>query len=514
MFSKKNIVVTIGNYGSVVALHDGSKIKNKIFLDELNDKSKEELKGIFLSHKDASVYILIDTVDQSYKKKVYPLVRKSDLTRLVKRDMASDGDKESFKNYIILNQAKSKVKVPQSSKRWECLFVSSTNSDIVSKWIEFLLEMPNRLVGIYMLPVEAFNLLNLLKKDIKSRSKIKNKRNDLYCLIMQNKVSGIRQVVFSNSGIVFTRVVNYDFNQPDFLEKYEQDIYSTFEYLKRLFPDVSMSELDIVNILPTEALESIKKLNSTEMNFISYTPAQAAAQIGDSKLLPINSASCDLLLSRVFSKSNKILKFSTSKIAAIDKFFVGLKVSYYMNIMFIFATVVAILYSAFSREGLRRMINSAEAQKTAAAEDFSKIQKMALEGAKTNEDGEAVDIEKVTDFGKIEQALGSVGTSVSDFYIKLKFLKNFNVKLSSFTYAIVGFNQKSPSPSQNYKITLNGQILNKSGDIEDLFNEFDSLVVKVKDNLNKNQVSYTDLPRNIDFNQKYYSFPIDFSISK
>ena len=159
-------------------------------------------------------------------------------------------------------------------------------------------------------------------------------------------------------------------------------------------------------------------------------------------------------------------------------------------------------------------MNSAEAQKTAAAEDFSQIQKMALEGAKTNEDGEAVDIEKVTDFGKIEQALGSVGTSVSDFYIKLKFLKNFNVKLSSFTYAIVGFNQKSPSPSQNYKITLNGQILNKSGDIEDLFNEFDSLVVKVKDNLNKNQVSYTDLPRNIDFNQKYYSFPIDFSISK
>ena len=37
MFSQKTIVITIGNYGAVVALHNGSSIENKIFLDELND---------------------------------------------------------------------------------------------------------------------------------------------------------------------------------------------------------------------------------------------------------------------------------------------------------------------------------------------------------------------------------------------------------------------------------------------------------------------------------------------
>lgn len=514
MFSKKNIVVTIGDYGSVVTLHDGSEIKNKIFLDELNDKSKEELKSIFLANKTAEIYLLIDTVDQSYKKKVYPLVRKADLARLARRDMASDGDKESFKNYFILNSKKSQTKTTPTNSRWECLFVSSTNSEIISKWMEFLLEMPGRLVGLYMLPVETFNLLNSLKSDIRLRSKIKNKRNDLYCLIVQNKVSGIRQVVFSSAGIVFTRVVSYNFEQPDFAEKYEQDLYSTFEYLKRLFPDLSMSEMDIVNILPNEALEIIKKINSQDLNFVNYTPFQAAAQIKESKLLPQNSTSCDLLLSRIFAKNKKLLKFSTPKITAIEKFFIGLKASYYLNAALILATITAVLFSIFSQERLNNLVSGAQTQKNLAAIEFSNVQKLALEGAKTNEDGVAIDIEKVTDFGKIEQAIGSAGTDVVNFYTSLKFLKTFNVRLAGFSYSLLNFNQKSPTPTQTYKVNFNGKILNKSGDIEDLFSEFDGLVIKVKESLNKNQVGYTDLPRNIDFNQKYYSFPIDFTISK
>ena len=35
MISKKNFVITIGNYGSVVALHESNEIKNKIFINSL-----------------------------------------------------------------------------------------------------------------------------------------------------------------------------------------------------------------------------------------------------------------------------------------------------------------------------------------------------------------------------------------------------------------------------------------------------------------------------------------------
>ncbi len=96
MFSEKNIVVTIGNIGSVIAVHEGNNIKNKIFLDELNDDSQKHLiKEVFAKNKSAPIYILLDTVDQSYKRKTYPLVRKADLNQIIKRDLINDGDKRT-----------------------------------------------------------------------------------------------------------------------------------------------------------------------------------------------------------------------------------------------------------------------------------------------------------------------------------------------------------------------------------------------------------------------------------
>lgn len=513
MFSEKTIVVTIGNYGAVVALHDSKEIKNKVFLEELSDEAKKQLAVIFVKNKSAPIYVLLDTIDQSYKKKIYPSVRKSDLSRIIKREMAADSDKEAIKNYIILNAASKSKKSGQVNHRWECLFVSSSNSQTINKWIEFLLDMPGHLVGIYMLPIEAFELFVLLKENLKSKSRVHAKHNDLYCLVVQNKVSGIRQIVLSDQGIVFTRVVNYNFEQEDFLEKYEQDIYSTFEYLKRLFPDLAISELNIVNIFPNEILEQLKKINSVELNFINYTPNQAAADAGYHDLLPQNSSFCDLIISKSFARGKKILKFTTPKIVFLEKFFTALSISYYLNLFCAVAICGAVLLTILSKEKIAELVEISETEKFSALRGLTKIKKIALEGAQLDKGDESVTIEKVTEFGKIEEALGAINTNFIDSYSKLKFLKNFNFKLTRFSYARQGFNEKSPAPSPSYDIGFSGKILNESGDIEDLFKEFDALVLEVKKNLGDKQVSYSDLPRNIDFNKKYYDFPVDFTIT-
>ena len=53
MFSEANIVVTIGNYGAVVAFHGRASIENKIFLDKLDDEAKTQLKAVFEKNKSA-----------------------------------------------------------------------------------------------------------------------------------------------------------------------------------------------------------------------------------------------------------------------------------------------------------------------------------------------------------------------------------------------------------------------------------------------------------------------------
>jgi len=512
MFSKKNIIVTIGDRGAVVALHENNQIKNKFFLDELSDAAKTELKDLFTKNESAQVYILLDTIDQIYKKKIYPSVRGGDLARIIRRDINSDGDKESFKNYFILNPKKSPFEKTPPNHRWESMFVSASNSPTITQWIEFLLEMPNRLVGIYMLPLEAFNLLNAAKSKIDARSKVKNKKNHLYCFVIQNKVSGTRQIVFSEQGMVFTRVVNYNFEQKDFLEKYEQDIYSTFEYLKRIFPTLSIDELDIVNVFPDDVLKIFGNIQNIELTPINYTPLEMAKEVGC--VLPQDSHFCDLLISKIFSEKKKLLKFTTPKIHVLDRFFIALKASNYLNIGLVALICVALLTSFFIQHSVNNSIKSAELLKDLASQNYVRLKETALDDSQLSEADKAIDVERVMDLGKMEETIGSIGTSFAVIYSKLKFVKDFNVKLDEFYYYLSGFNNKSPSVNSDYSIIFKGNLSNKSGDIEDLFREFDIFTNEVKKNLNKNQIKYSELPRNIDFNRKYYSFPIDFTISK
>ncbi len=503
MSGSNNFVITIGNYGAVVALHDKSKIKNKIFLEALNQDNKQELTALFEQNQKAIIYVLLDSSNQAYKKKSYPAVKKSDLLNVIKRDMDQDEDKESLKSYILLNKKIS------AARKWECLFVSSASSEVINDWIKFLLDMPNYLEGMYMLPVESFSFFALIKSNIRLNSKIILKRNDLYCVILQNKVSGIRQIVFSETSIVFTRIVNYDFNASDFVEKYEQDLYSTFEYLKRLFPELIMGELDIVNILAKEHLEKIKAINNVELNFTNYTPYQAATIVGCKTAVAENSSYCDLIISRVFLASKRrILKFDTPKIRLLKRFFHALQFSKYINIFLLIIILGIGLDIGFINKELNSLVATANKERLEASNELQRI-KLSEVDEKYSTD---IDIDQIIDMGKIHESLNGIGIDVINSYSKLSILRNYNAFLSSFVYNVSGFTAKTANKNPAYKIDINGKIYNKSGDVEDLFKEFDGMTSAAKQAFDKNQVKYSELPKNIDFAKKYYDSDIQLTI--
>ena len=74
------------------------------------------------------------------------------------------------------------------------------------------------------------------------------------------------------------------------------------------------------------------------------------------------------------------------------------------------------------------------------------------------------------------------------------------------------FTAKTANKNPAYKIDINGKIYNKSGDVEDLFKEFDGMTSVVKQAFDKNQVKYSELPRNLDFAKKYYDSDIQLTI--
>lgn len=511
MLSKKSFVITIGDLGTVIALHDGSKIKNKVFVKELSDKHKTELKTLFEKNKSASILILLDTIDQTYKKKLYPAVAKMNLKQIAQRDMDSDGDKESLKNYIILDPKKS-----LHIKKSECLFVSMSSSDMVAKWIEYLAEMPNHLTGIHALPVESVTLFNLLKKDIRESFEVKENKHYLYCVIIQNKVSGFRQLVFSEQGLAFTRVVNYNFEESDWMEKYEQDIYSTFEYLKRSFNNISIKELPIINILSSDTLKKIKDgCNNPELTFVNFTPYQAAVKSKFKTTLKENSNFCDLLFSKIASKKTS-LKFTIPKIVVLERFYTALKMTTIFNSALIIGVGAVLAYTTLSADRLDSAISKAKKNHSRAERRLKDARTKAL-GNNANDkldNGELVSLERIMDLGKIDEVLSNSGRNFIELYAHLGFLKNFNVQLSKFSYSIENFDSKRPKKRSKYNSVFTGDISNESGDIEDLFKKFDSLSSSVKKSFKLHKVKYSEMPRNIDFTKKYYTFPIDFTVTK
>ncbi len=120
--------------------------------------------------------------------------------------------------------------------------------------------------------------------------------------------------------IIFTRIAQYDFNSDNFVVDFEQDIFRTSEYLKRILPNLSIKDIEIINILPSSILEKVQNIKNSEIKFNNYTPADFAILNKCNNLIPKNSQYCDLLIANIFAYSRKILKFDNKKIKKLFYF--------------------------------------------------------------------------------------------------------------------------------------------------------------------------------------------------
>jgi len=163
-------------------------------------------------------------------------------------------------------------------------------------------------------------------------------------------------------------------------------------------------------------------------------------------------------------------------------------------------------------QSISEKIDKAQDQKVIVLNDLAKVKKNSMQGTYQEGDKE-INIERVGDMGRVEQGLGNLYHDFIKTYSLMTFSKEFNIKFKSFNYGLVSFNAyDSVNKNTDKQLTLLGTLYNKDGDIENLFTEFDKFVVQMKKTLPDYDIKYNELPRNIDFNQKYYDFPVEFRI--
>ena len=160
------------------------------------------------------------------------------------------------------------------------------------------------------------------------------------------------------------------------------------------------------------------------------------------------------------------------------------------------------------------LVEDATQKKELAFKKLSRVKKNTFNGDEIIENNEPVSIDRISDFGKFEEYLKTDYENFEKFYKDLKFLKKFDATLEGFSYNSPNIDIKTPKSNNEYKIVFFGKMLNRNGDIEQLFSSFDALTAEVKNNFANHKVKYTELPKDIDFAKKYYETKIQFSIQK
>ena len=205
------------------------------------------------------------------------------------------------------------------------------------------------------------------------------------------------------------------------------------------------------------------------------------------------------------------MKFQSPKLKLINKFFLILQSTYYLNLFFVILISLVSFYTIINKQDYNSKIESEVIKKFKAAKSVTSIKIDTLDDLRYKKEGVSLSFERIADFGKIEEALGFFDNNIFKFYSKLSYARNLKLKIRKFSYLLNNFDHKAPS-DLSYIYTIQGDVFNNSGDIEDLFREFDALTIETKNKFNNNEVTFSELPKNIDFGQKYYSFPFSFSI--
>ncbi len=315
----RKFVLIIGDEGAILIFMHGSKVVRRMFAPSPQPSHSEAMMEIMRAQPAVPLTILADVIDQQYVPQNFPPVSKLSVGGLVKRRLERDFQPDDLTGALQLGRDKA------GRKEWRYLLISLAKTPLVSEWIDLLVELPNQLKGIYLVPVEAANYVNQLAK------KRGGALRPWQLLISHNKVSGFRQVVMQNGKLIFTRVSQaIDDAIPAVIAgNVEQEIINTVEYLKRLeFRD--SADLDATVIISQDVIDTL------DLNRFNFASAEALTPLAVAERLNLEQAALsadrfgDVVMAAAFGATKKRgLRFSNAYVEKLSKLYlatIGIKI--------------------------------------------------------------------------------------------------------------------------------------------------------------------------------------------
>lgn len=308
----KRFVLIVGDEGSILVFMQGSKVLRRLFAPSAQPAHSEAMLELMKASPTAPIYMLMDVMDQQYVPQTFPPVSSLSVGGLVKRRLDRDFQPDDFKGAIRFGRDKS------GRKEWKFLLVSLPKTPLVSEWIDCIIELPNELKGIYLVPVEARNYIHLLGRSLSSA-----KPGKWQLLFTHNKVSGFRQVVLRDDKLVLTRVSQaIDDAVPAVIAgNIEQEIINTMEYLKRLELGDN-SQIDATVVVSQDVIESLDLKRFGFGQARALTPLNVADAIGLEQAALSADRFGDVVMAAAFGIQKKqVTRFSNAYIEKLAKLY-------------------------------------------------------------------------------------------------------------------------------------------------------------------------------------------------
>lgn len=308
-------VLFIGDEGAILTYVLGKMVQSRQFVPDAGPQSLKELRQTFAKYPEAPLFLIIDSMDQTYMQQTLPPVSALSINKLVKRRLERDFNDTEIKGAIFLGREK------KGRKDWNYMMVAVEKSPQIGVWLEFIDELPNYFRGIYLVATESEYLIKYIEHSIDPEED--RQEAGWKFLVSHNKVGGFRQVILRNGKVVFTRLAQPigESSTEMVAGNIEQEMLSTIEYMKRL-SYTPQDGLDIYIIASSGIKEAIdsKKFNNATVRV--YTPYELAQLLGIEGATQPTDQFGDVILAAAIGCSKKhILALSTPAAKRINQYF-------------------------------------------------------------------------------------------------------------------------------------------------------------------------------------------------
>lgn len=493
--SDQKFVITIGDDGAILTFVDKGKLVTRLFASSPSANDRREFNTLLLKHPTVPIYVLLDSIEQTYTKQSLPAVSALSIGKLVKKRLNRDFAKTDIKGAMPMGRDKS------GRKDWLYMFVSTPATSSILEWLEYFSSLPNSFDGLHLLPIEMESIV----KDInKALFKADAEKKNWQFIVTHNKTGGFRQTVLHNNQVIFTRLIRPGKESlPDIIAgNIEQEIINTVDYLRRL----GLSDNDSMNIFVIVSKELKNSLETTKIrgkSLLLFTPFEIGKMLGHEEAVGKEDKFADILLAMSFAVHKPILKLENPKAKTLDNLLLTYKISSIAVILIIPTLAIYSGVLVFDIAQLNSKMKNIEDKKVS-------IEK-AWKDVKNTGEYDIDDANKITDAISLHKKILDERRTPIDFLENLAAINSNFILLQSFTW---NYDKDYAAQGKKEKVSsvLNLDFSTKDSSLDAMFKNYDTLSTALNEKFTGFSVEISKLPEKITFDNKTESLPLQVKL--